>query len=102
MSDKKNAPNENGNSVKPEYSNAFRFSFNETEFAIDYGITTPSDDNVKIVSKVIVPSDRMMDLVLGLFGIAQAYEKKFDRDLGFGGNNNTEAVAVSSDDDSEE
>ncbi len=98
MSDTENEINKSDSSVRLEYSNAFRVSFSDNEFAIDYGVSTPSDETVKIVSKVIIPADRMVGLILGLFGAVQAYEKKFDKDLGFGGNKEKNLEEVSNSD----
>lgn len=69
------------------YSNAFRISFTETEFTIDFGFVKPEiekqDDNIKIVSSVALPPERIETIILSLLKAAIDFEEQFDKNIGF-------------------
>lgn len=76
----------NESTEETKYSNTFRTGFSETEFFIDFGNVVPEKENeINLISRVAIPTQNMLKLVLTLFQTAREYEKKFDTDLGFGG-----------------
>lgn len=83
---------ENQKAIKPVFSNTFRVAYSETEFFVDYGFIIPEekemdDTAVNVLSKIVIPAERFSTLILSLFRAAVDYEKQFDKDIGFGTNN---------------
>ena len=68
---------------EPKYSNTFRLGFTETEFVVDFGVMSPDQEEVTIVSKVSFPIEKIKQFILGLFVIGQKYQEAYNKNIGF-------------------
>lgn len=67
----------------PFYSNTFRVSFTETEFVLEFGLMIPDKDEINVGSKISLPTEKMLTLIMRLFQSARNYEDKYKKDIGF-------------------
>lgn len=71
---------------EPKYSNIFKIGYTETDFNIDFGFLVSGSDEkleINIVSKVVLPIEKLMQLVTSLFQSGVDYEDQFKKEIGF-------------------
>jgi len=74
----------NDNIGEPELANTFRIRISEGSFNIDYGRIVKTEDNktyIDVVSKIILPDNKVFQLIINLLIAIKDYEGKFKKDI---------------------
>ena len=72
---------------EPKEANAFKASYTESSFQLDFGNIVTQDESkveVDVISSITISPDKVINLIVTLFSAANDYLKEFKKaDMGF-------------------
>jgi hypothetical protein len=75
---------EENKNTNPIYSNSFRVNYTETDIFVDFGLLKPEpESDVELITSIVIPPDKLMDLLFSIFKAGVSYQKDFKKDIGF-------------------